>query len=171
MSYITVALNDRHDRAAFRCGKEMLDTYLQRQAGQDMRRKLATCFVLSDDGKKIKGYYTLSANAIPGQGIPANVTKKLTLPTKGDMPLILLGRLAVDLTCKGHGLGAALLVEALQRSFDTASHAVAAIAVVVDPLDEEASGFYRKFGFITLPDSRRMFLPMKTIGQVFGAKP
>jgi GNAT superfamily N-acetyltransferase len=165
MTYLTTLLSETHQKEKFRCGKEMLDVYLHRQAGQDLRKKVSTCFVLSDDQLTIKGYYTLSAGSIPRAQIPENVSKKL--PRYEDIPVILLGRLAVDENFKGLGLGGILLLDALKRSFDIKSEAIGAVAVLVDPLDADAVGFYRKYGFILLTDSGRMFLPMKTIEKLF----
>lgn len=85
------------------------------------------------------------------------------------VPVRLLGRLAVDHRYSGQGAGEFLLVDALQRAF-TQSSQIAAAAVVVDALDEVAAAFYRHFGFIPLPDQpRRLFLPMKTIADMFKA--
>jgi GNAT superfamily N-acetyltransferase len=162
MNYLTTLLADNHQKENFHSGKEMLDVYIHRQAGQDMRKKVSTCFVLSDAENIIKGYYTLSFGSIPRSKLPDAISKKL--PRYEDIPVILLGRLAVDLRFKGQGLGSLLLIDALQRSFDTASNSVGAVAVVVDPLDTEAKSFYGKYGFIDLPDSGKMFLAMKTIG-------
>lgn len=167
MTYLTELLNVSHEKAKFSCGKQMLDDYIHKQAGQDIKSKVSTCFVLSEDEKTIKGYYTLSSGSIPHSQIPPEISKKLKLPRYKDLPIILLGRLAIDTRFMGQGLGSDLLIDALKRSCDTSSNAVAAMAVVVDPIDEEAEGFYLKFGFIALPDSKRMFLPMKTIEQLF----
>jgi hypothetical protein len=58
-------------------------------------------------------------------------------------------------------------MDALKRSFDTAVNSVGSMAVIVDPIDAEAEKFYRKYGFILLPDSGKMFLPMETISILF----
>ena len=88
------------------------------------------------------------------------------IPKYKDLPVTLLGRLAIDEKFQGQKLGRLLLIDALKRSLDT-SKSVASLAVIVDPLDQEASDFYFKYGFILLPDSGRMFLPMATIEQLF----
>ncbi|HEY0732642.1 MAG TPA: GNAT family N-acetyltransferase [Chitinophagaceae bacterium] len=167
MNYLTSLLGPTHEKGKFSCGKKMLDDYIHKQAGQDIKNKVSTCFVLSDDGKVVKGYYTLSSGSIPHSQVPVELNKKLKLPRYKDLPVILLGRLAIDQQFKGEGLGSSLLLDALRRSYATASNAVAAMAVILDPLDEEARRFYQKFGFVNLPDSKRMFLPMKTIEQIF----
>ncbi len=83
------------------------------------------------------------------------------------VPVALLGRLGVDRRWSGQGLGSALLIDALRR-VRVASDTLAVYAVVVDAKDERARAFYRRFGFIELPDSAmRLFLPMSTINDLF----
>jgi ribosomal protein S18 acetylase RimI-like enzyme len=77
-----------------------------------------------------------------------------------------LGRLAVDKTMTGKGFGKKLLIDALRRSYE-ASWSIGSLAVVVDTVNDPARSFYRKYGFIDLPDGAKMFLPMKTIAQLF----
>ena len=163
---ITESLKSNHNKQKFCCGNSVLDSYLQRQAGQDVKRKLAVCFVLLDKTiHSIKGYYTLSNNSIALELVPDNFRRKLPTSYKS-IPTTLLGRLAVDNNHKGQGLGKLLLIDALKRCF-LISKSIGSYAVIVDPLDKEAESFYFKYGFIKLPDSGKMFLPMETIGQLF----
>ena len=74
--------------------------------------------------------------------------------------------MAINKKSKGQGLGKLLLIDALKRSFEV-SKVIGSMAVIVDPIDENAISFYNKFGFISLPDSEKMFLSMKTIEQLF----
>lgn len=166
MKYLTEALNSTHDKSNFSCGKDLLDNYFKRQAGQDIKRKLSTCFVLKDkNSNKIKGYYTLSSNSISNTLIPAVFKKKLP-GSYSSIPVILLGRLAIDKQYQGKGLGKILLIDSLKRCYDI-SASIGAFAIIVDPLDDDAEAFYKYYGFIQLPDSGKMFLPMKTIEQLF----
>lgn len=165
MTYVTTLLATTHEKAKFTCGKVMLDNYIQKQAKQDIKAKVSVCFVLSDDDKEIKGYYTLSNGSIPRSQLPESIIKQL--PKYKDKPITLLGRLAIDNKFKRQKLGTLILLDALKRSFDISSSSVASMAVIVDPIDQEATDFYTKFGFILLPDSGRMFLPMETIEQLF----
>ena len=112
------------------------------------------------------GYYTLSANSIRREDFPDELKRKLPIGYT-DLPTTLLGRLAVDNTLRGQGYGEILLMTALNRSLKT-SGSVGALAVVVDPIDEKAQRFYNKYGFIQLPTSGKMFLPMKTIKDLVG---
>lgn len=164
MSYATTLLASTHEKSKFSCGNSMLDNYIHTQAKQDVKSKVAACFVCSDDDREIKGYYTLSNGSIPSLQIPDIIRKKL--PKYHDLPVTLLGRLAIDNKFKGKKLGQLLLIDALKRSYDTSS-TIGSMAVVVEPIDQEATAFYAKYGFIALPDSGRMFLPMATIKQLF----
>ena len=164
MSYLTALLTTSHEKAKFSCGKEMLDNYIHKQARQDVKAKVSACFILSDDNREIKGYYTLSNGSIPNSQLPESILKKL--PRYQDLPVTLSGRLAVDNKFKGQQPGSKLLLDALKRSFDLSTK-IGSMAVIVDPIDQEAVDFYTKFEFISLPDSGRMFLPMATISQLF----
>jgi len=165
MSYITTLLSKKHSKENFTCGKDMLDKYLHMQAKQDVNRKLTACFILSDDEVTVKGYYTLSNTSVNRDFLPEKIIKKLP-PSYKLLPATLLGRLAVDINYKGQGVGTNLLIDALKRSYLN-SLQIASMAVVVDPLDNEAIAFYNHFGFIELPDSGKMFLPMSQLQQIF----
>lgn len=155
-----VPLAKNHRRELFACGVPSLDQYLQKQASQDERRRLSKCYVLVDDQEIVCGYYTLSMASIPAQELAEAQRKKL--PNYPAFPVVLLGRLARDQKLRGQHWGTTLMADALWRSW-LASTNIAAYAVVVDPLDAQAQQFYQRFGFETLLDSDRMFLPMKTI--------
>jgi GNAT superfamily N-acetyltransferase len=166
MRFITTALTSAHRKKDFCCGKEMLDNYIHKQASQDVKRKLSACFVLIDGSSNIiKGYYTLSNNSVPLSLIPENVKKRLPKSYKS-IPSTLLGRLAVNKKNQRQGIGKILLIDALKRSY-LISKSMGSFAVIVDPLDSDAERFYTKYGFITLPDSGKMFLVMKTIKLLF----
>ena len=164
MSLITVPLDFAHKKENFICGKLLIDAYLHKQAKQDVKRRLSACFILPDENE-IKGYYTLSTAAVERRLLPQEFIKKLP-PSYSDLPAILLGRLAVSKSYQGQGLGELILMDALKRSYFI-SMQVGSMAVIVDPLDEEAEKFYEKYDFISLPDSGKMFLPMATIATLF----
>src|SRR5215471_17732121 len=103
-----------HDRTLFRCGDEVLDRYFQTQATQDIRRRIANCFVALEIATgKVAAYYTLSAASIPFLDIPAEMSRRL--PRYPTLPAVRIGRLAVDVQFQGLGLGATLLANALTR--------------------------------------------------------
>lgn len=154
-------LSSRHDRAAFSCGEAALDTYLRAQAGQDIRKRVAAVFVLTADGTTVAGFYTLSQYSLELGAVPDEVAQRL--PKYPVVPATLLGRLAVASHYRGKGLGEHLLMDALKRSLD-ASRLIGPAAVVVDAKDENSATFYRKYGFIQLPEiPNRLFLPMRTV--------
>jgi hypothetical protein len=159
-------LDKKHVKREFDCGKELLNHYLQNQAGQDVKRKLSACFILPDSKtQEIQGYYTLSSNGIPLNSFPEQIRKRLP-KSYTSIPVTLLGRLAIDRKCQGKGIGKILLIDALKRSYEL-SKAIGSFAVVVDPIDKEAELFYEKYGFTKLPDSGKMFIPIGTLKELF----
>jgi len=165
MSFLTFPLLPVHKKEQFACGKALLDEYLHRQAKLDVKRMLSACFVLPNDENEIKGYNTLSAASIERSVLPEAIMRKLP-PSYSDLPVILMGRLAVSINHQGAGLGELLLLDALKRSLLT-SREVGSMAVIVDPIDEAAVRFYERYEFLLLPDSGKMFLPMVTISRLF----
>jgi ribosomal protein S18 acetylase RimI-like enzyme len=158
-------LASSHDRESFACGNEALDRYIRAQAGQDMRRHLSTCFVLTDRNEpgRILGFYSLAAASIDLQGLPEPMAKRL--PRYPRLPATLLGRLAVSLEQRGRGVGEILLFDALARAL---SSEIASFAVIVDPTDDAARRFYERYRFLPLGlEERRLFLPMSEIAQLF----
>jgi GNAT superfamily N-acetyltransferase len=161
--YVVEPFGPNHDRAAFSCRVPDLDQYLQRQASQDLKRKLAAVFVLRADGKSVAGFYTLSAHAIEADQLPADLARKLP---RFPIPATLLGRMAIDRSLQGKGLGEFLLLHALERALQ-ASRQIASWAVLVDA-KAGARDFYIKHDFIPFPNQpTRLFLLMKTIEKMF----
>ena len=156
-------LKSTHDRAAFSCGVQDLDVWLERQAGQDQKRNLAAVFILTPDGKTVAGFYSLSAHSIQAADLPPEMSRKLP---RFPLPVTLLGRVALHQSLHGKGLGEFLLIHALERAW-LGSHQVASWAVVVDA-KAGARDFYLKHDFIPLPSQpERLFLPMQTIERLF----
>ena len=166
MEFLTTILKKGFNRKEFDCGKPSLNNYIQSQVSQDVKKKLAVCFVFLDTDKKtVLGFYTLSNGSIPYGDVPENLRKKY--PKSYDyIPVTLLGRLALDERIKGQGIGGKILIDALKRSLKVSEDELGSIAVIVDPLDEEAEKYYGHFGFVKLPDSGKMFLDMKTINKL-----
>lgn len=163
--FVIEPLGAKHDRAAFSCGNQRLDSYLQKQAGQDLKKRAAVPFVVTPDHKTIAGFYILSQYAVDLGELPEDVSKKM--PKYPTVSATLLGRLAVSERFRGQGLGGMLLMDALHRALQS-SEQIASAAVVVDAKDDQAVAFYRKYGFIDLSKiERRLFLPMGTVAQLF----
>jgi GNAT superfamily N-acetyltransferase len=157
----------KHDRVAFSCEQESLERYLKEHATQEIKKRVAAVYVLTPDGNTIAGYYTLSQYAIEAGELPPELVQQLHLPRYDKLPATLLGRLARSKQFKGRGLGELLLMGALKRALEH-SRNIASVAVVVDAIDENARAFYRRYGFIDIPDHpNRLFLPMKTVTQLF----
>jgi len=153
------ALGAEHDRGSFRCGEEVLDRYFQAQASQDMRRRIANCFVATESvGGEVAAYYTIAAASVPFIDLPHEDAKRL--PRYPTLPAVRIGRLAVALEFQGRGLGAALVMDAVRR---TVQAPPAVYTLLVDAKNDEAVAFYRRHGFRSLNSQpRTLFLPLVT---------
>jgi ribosomal protein S18 acetylase RimI-like enzyme len=150
-------LSGHHDRSQFLSGSEALDRYFREQASQDIKRRIATCFVaVGRDAQAVAGYYTLTATSIVLSAFSPEIVKKL--PRYRVVPAVLLGRLAVSRHYQGRGLGGVLLADALKR---TSRAEFGVFAMVVDAKDRAAQRFYEHYGFTLLPgEARRLCLPI-----------
>lgn len=161
---LVTLLEKSHNRIDFECEEESLTNYIKTQVRQDIKKRLATCFVAIEDNLDVLGYYTLTSESLGRELIPEKYVNKV--PKNYNAPVILLGRLARDIKTKGTGLGEHLLLDALIRSYTLSNESIGAMAVVVDPINEFAVDFYKKYGFEQLPDSGKLFLPMNVIAQL-----
>ena len=153
-------LDQKHDRAAFRCGEPKLDAWFHKRAGQDERRNLARVFVALDEHSKVVGFYSLSAFTLSLDEMPDDLAAKL--PHYDRIPAALIGRLARHERCLGQGIGEVLVADALNRIVNVARD-LAVFAIVVDAKDRNASEFYQSFGFIPFPlHPQRLFLLAST---------
>ncbi len=152
-------LSGAHDRSRFVSGSGPLDRYLREQVSQDIKRRIATCFVAVDvETQDIVGFYTLTATSVALDSLAPEIAKRL--PRYPVVPAALLGRLAVSVNHQGRGLGAALLADALLR---TARVEMGVFAMIVDAKDDAAQRFYEKHGFTLLVgEPRRLVLPIAT---------
>lgn len=144
----------RHDVAGFACGKESLDRWLLRYAGQGERRDATRTFVTTAAGG-VRGYYTLLAGQVEYAEATEAVRKGLS--RLFPIPVAILARLAVDARSQGEALGARLLDDALERVCRAAQE-VAVRAVVVHAIDDAAVGFYERFGFRGLSTAPRTLM-------------
>tara|TARA_R110002095_G_scaffold6094_2_gene12729 strand:- start:10 stop:528 length:519 start_codon:yes stop_codon:yes gene_type:complete len=150
-----------HDRTRFNCGIEVLNDWLHTKVSQYEKRGLAKTYVLVDGAEPtIQGYYALSNHSVVFDSLPADQSKGLP---RTDIPVVLIGRLAVDSSLQGQGLGEYLLIDALRRCQHLAKE-IGIRAVEVDAINENAKRFYMKYGFIPLrDDDHHLFLPMQII--------
>jgi predicted GNAT family N-acyltransferase len=154
-------LNRSHDRTTFASGNDSLDDWLKNRAGQWDRKQLSRCYVAVRSAEaRVLGYYAISSHHVSYESLPADQAKGLP---RIDIPVVLLGRLAVDHSVRGQGLGRLLLVDALRRA-EYAAELLGIRAVEVDASDPIARQFYLKYGFASLTDDLdHLFLPMSTI--------
>src|SRR5262249_11669271 len=124
-------LASHHDRASFSCGVEALDRYLAVQATQDHRRRIPGCYIAMEAATgQIGGYYTIAAASMPLSEVSPKLAKKL--PRYPLIPCVRLCRLAVSVAHQGKGLGATLLIDAIERSLRSD---IVSFAMVVDAKD------------------------------------
>jgi predicted GNAT family N-acyltransferase len=152
----------KHDYKNFNCGVEDLDKFLITRASQEIRKQITAVYILREHTKAtVIGYYTLSSYSIELTNLPEILTKKL--PRYSTLPTTLLGRLAIDSSQQGKGLGKYLLLDALTRSY-VLSKQLGSFAVIVDAKDKQVKSYYEKYGFIAIQEKPlTLYLPMKTI--------
>jgi len=154
----------QYDRTQFDCGVPVLNDWLITKVRQFEKKNLARTYVLIVPGEsQIKGYYTLSNHTVIYEDLPEDQSKGLP---RIDMPVVLIGRLAVDRSIQGEHLGEFLLIDALRRA-EYLSRKIGVRAVEVDAIDENAKRFYIKYGFLPLTDDPcHLFMPMHVIRQL-----
>jgi GNAT superfamily N-acetyltransferase len=156
----------RHGVDSFTCGHEVLDRWLRAHAGQSQRRDAARTFVTAEPDGAVVGYYTLVAAQVRHVTATAPVGRGMS--RHYPIPVALLARLAVDRRQQGAGLGASLVLDALQRVI-RASDEIAVRAIIVDAIDESAASFYRHFGFEDAPLSPgTLMVPLEIARRVLG---
>ena len=151
----------RHERTGFDCGLSTLNEWLATKVSQFEKKDLARTYVLVETGNTtVKGFYALSNHTVVYEALPEDQSKGLP---QIDMPVVLIGRLAVDQSVQGQGLGEFLLIDALRRAEYLASK-IGIRAVEVDAINEDAKHFYERYGFLTLKDDpHHLFLSMTVI--------
>jgi GNAT superfamily N-acetyltransferase len=156
-------LSDSHDRSPFDCGNDELNAFLTAYASTWSAWDIGRTFVAipSRRQRRVVGYYTLGMASVSSPALE----EKLGV---SHVPVVLLDRLAVDKEYQGKGIGAELLVDALDRAHRVSRGEVAAYAVFVEALDDAARGFYVHYGFEQLEDDpHHLFITMKTIEKLF----
>jgi GNAT superfamily N-acetyltransferase len=152
-----VPLLPQHDTSRFDCGKPPLNDWLKYRALKSEGRS-ARCYVLCLRNSVI-GYYCIAAGAVEHNGVPSKLRKNMPQP----IPVVVIGRLAVDKAYQGNGLGGALLKDGLLR-ITQASKLVGARAVLVHTVDGDLVPFYARYGFRSFPtNNQTLFLPIDEI--------
>lgn len=161
MSFFTFhPLDKTFGRDTFDCGSPELNSFLNARARQNQKAGFKRTFVAiasNDPEKRVLGFYSLSMGEIDLSNLPETLRKKLP---KHPVPVARMGRLAVDASTQGKGLGALLLVDAMKR-VHAAAFSVGVYALLVDAKNEGAKSFYKKYGFLELMDEpMTLFLPL-----------
>ena len=161
-----------HDRASFDCGEPAIDAFIQTKAAKHMKVGLSKTMVLTastsgPNGKyPICAFYTIAPSSIRRKTLPEKLAKKLPYYP---VPVFLIGQIGVHQEYQGQGLGKITLIKALEYLWEI-NQLMSAYAVIVDYLNNDAEQFYSKYGFEKLLDAdncKRMYLPMKTIAELF----
>lgn len=131
-----------HDRSAFDSGAPELDEWLRRYSTQNRRRSTAATWVIADADAVVVAYVSLATTSIDRGAAPSSVAKHAPDP----IPALLIGRLAVDRSLTGRGIGTALVAHVLATAIDL-NDRVACRAVVVSALDDVARSWWERLGF------------------------
>lgn len=139
-------LGPQHRLEGFDCGKPALNDWLLRHARQAQGSGSAKTFVVVDDDR-VASYFSLTVGQIDTLDAPERIRKGMG---QYPLPVVILARLAVSTTDQGRGIGIGLLQEAIRRTMLIAEHA-GIRAMLTHPIDEDATRFYTRFGFIASP--------------------
>jgi GNAT superfamily N-acetyltransferase len=173
MSFSSVEkLTRAHNTSGFDCGKTPLNDFLQRFALASQQSGNATTYVVSrllpektDNESHVVGYYSLTVGAVTHESSPTRVTRG---QPRHPIPVMLIARLAVDVSAQGCGLGKALLKDALLRTLQ-AAEIVGIRSVLVHAKDDEARKWYLGFDFEASPtDPFHLFLLLKDVRAMLG---
>lgn len=155
-----VSLTEGHRVDAFDCGVAVLDDWLKRRALKNERAGASRTYALCD-GDEVIGYYCLATGAVDHDEAPSALRRNMPDP----IPVVVLGRLAVDRRFQSRGLGRALLRDAILRATQVAELA-GAVALLVHALSDDARRFYQSCGFVGLPSQpMTLCLMMRTAHQ------
>jgi GNAT superfamily N-acetyltransferase len=138
-------LTSNHDFAQFQCGEPTLDDWLRKRALQNEQSGASRTYVICI-GRRVVGYYALAVGAVAHTDAPDRIKRNMPDP----VPVLIIGRLAIDQSLHGEGIGQALLRDAVLRTLQ-ASDIAGIRAVLVHAISDVAKRFYEKNGFIASP--------------------
>lgn len=145
MYFAPELLNATHHLDDFDCGEEALNSWLKRNALKNQQNQASRTFVICQNNR-VAGFYALAAGSVSHQFVSGGLRRNMPDP----IPVIVLGRLAIDLTHQGQKLGAALLKDAVLRA-SAVSQQVGVKALLVHALNDKAKAFYLNYGFQVSP--------------------
>ncbi|MEE7626184.1 GNAT family N-acetyltransferase [Methylobacter sp. Wu8] len=150
-----------HELAGFDSGEPSLNEWLKKRVFKNHAPGPSRCFVLCAGADAI-AYYSLSAGAISHEGAPKTMRRNMPNP----LPVLLLGRLAVDKRYHNQGIGQALLRDAMLRAVNVAGDA-GVFALLVHALSDQAKQFYLSRGFVeSLLQPMTLFVTIETIRSI-----
>ncbi len=153
-----VALTDSHEIAEFDCGNDTLNEWLTKRALKNQNSGASRTFVICQDNQVI-GYYALASGSVERMATPKSISRNMPEP----IPVMVMGRLAIDTRMQGQGLGSALLKGALLRTLSVSKN-VGIRAILVHAISENARRFYLSYGFLVSPiDTMTLMLPVRHI--------
>jgi len=139
-------LTEAHELAGFESGVPSLDDWLRRRALQNRGSGASRSFVVCDSAATVVGYYALAASAVAVDASPGRFRRNMPDP----IPVVVLGRLAIDRAHHGRGLGRALFQDAAMRVLQAAD-AIGIRGMLVHAISEEARAFYVRLGLVPSP--------------------
>lgn len=155
-----------HELDGFNCSEPSLNDWLKTRARDNAKTGASRIFVCCD-GNKVLAYYSISASSVLHTEVPGKVKRNMPTP----IPVVLLGRLAVDASLEGKGVGPSLFKDAAQR-INQAADQIGIAAIIVHPISDKARTFWLKRGFVDCPGEKKMMVvTMKDIRAVIGTPP
>ena len=156
--YKIVLLEKEHARDKFDCGISVLNDFLQKYALQNQKKRLVRTYICLKNDVDIIGYYALAFGSVYQSDVPPFISRGMG---KYQIPVMVIGRLAVSLDSQGVGIGKALLKDAVMRTMN-ASDIAGLRAIIVHAKDKSSQDFYLKYGFIPSPaDDFTLFWPLE----------
>ncbi|OGT47883.1 MAG: GNAT family N-acetyltransferase [Gammaproteobacteria bacterium RIFCSPHIGHO2_12_FULL_38_11] len=155
-------LSDEHDVDSFDCSEPTLNDWLKKRAAKNNASDASRCFVICNENNEVVGYYSLSAGAISRELAPKSMQRNMP----DSLPVLVLGRLAIDKNYHNKGLGSALLRDAMIRSVNIAQDA-GVFAILIHSLSDKAKQFYISRGLVESPlQPMTLFMTLATIRDI-----
>ena len=150
-----------HQLSEFDCGVQVLNKWLVKQALKNESRDASRTFVVCHE-QEVIGYYSLATGVVLRSSTPSNISRNMPDP----IPVMILGRLAVDKNWHSHGIGQGLLKDAMLRTLSV-SEQVGVKAIIVHAISEQAKIFYLRCGFIeSRTDKMMLMISLKNIQHI-----